>query len=189
MQVFDAVRLRRSIKPESMKPDPIPEDVLQNILEAGNWAPSHGLTEPWRFIGFRGEGRRALGEALCAATAEPDCMAADDPRRAKLITKVMTAPVCLAIVCAPSSGANIVEHEEIASVAMAVQNMHLVARSHGLAAFWSSGKKAFAPSMARFLGLTPPSRCLGFFFLGYPGTDWPDGQRRPVEEKVIWRDE
>ena len=57
MDLFDAIRLRRSIKPEKMKPDPVPRALLDRMLEAANWAPSHGLTEPWRFVVHTGDAR------------------------------------------------------------------------------------------------------------------------------------
>ena len=188
MDIFDAVRLRRSVKPEAMRPDPIPRVTLERLLDAANWAPSHGHTEPWRFVVHTGAAREALGEALLEGANGGAPVGADDPRRAKLMTKVRTAPVAIAIVCAPGTGANVVEHEEIASVAMAVQNLHLCARSLGLAAFWSSGKKAFSPEVARFLELDPGQRCLGVLYVGQPAGDWPSSSRRPVAEKVTWRD-
>ena len=189
MDVIEAIRLRRSVKPEKMKPDPISEDVLRSLLEAANWAPSHGHTEPWRFIGFRGEAREALGRAICAAAEEAGsrAMPDGDPAREKIMTKVRTAPVILAIVCAASASPKIFEHEEIASTAIAVQNLHLAARAHGLAAFWSSGRKAFVAGMAEFLGLTEGQRCLGFLYLGYPATPWPESNRGPIADKITWR--
>ena len=117
-----------------------------------------------------------------------DTLPSDDPRRAKISRKTETAPVIAAIVCAVSTKPNIVEFEEVESTAMAVQNLHLAARALGLAGFWSSGKKAFHPKMAEFLGLEPPTRCLGFFYLGYPAIDWPTGERRPVDDKIIWKE-
>jgi len=188
MNVFEAVRLRRSVKPEAMRPDPIPRETLEALLEAANWAPSHGLTEPWRFVVCTGDAKRELGLALLAGSTGGEPVADDDPRRAKIMKKVETAPVVVALICEPSTAANIFEHEEIASVAMAVQNLHLCARSLGLAAFWSSGKKAFGPEVARFLNLTPAQRCLGVLYLGYPAGEWPTSKRRPVSEKVTWRD-
>ena len=189
MDVFDAIRLRRSIKPEKMRPDPIAAPILEQLFEAANWAPSHGHTEPWRFVVFTGEARSALAEAMAAASVGEDepPPPPGDPRRDKLTRKNATAPVIAAIVCAASSSPKIVEHEEIASTAMAVQNLHLAARAMGLAAFWSSGKKAFDPRMARFLGIAPPSRCLGFLYLGWPSVPWPEAQRGPVAEKITWR--
>jgi nitroreductase len=190
MDVLDAIRLRRSVKPERLRPDPVARTLVEQLLDAANWAPSHGLTEPWRFVVFTGEGRRALHAAM-VETLEPEGHPApgpDDPRRRKLEEKNLNAPVIVAIVCHPGPAPKIVEHEEIASTAIAVHNMHLLARSMGLAAFWSSGAKAFDPRIARFLELAPPARCLGFLYVGWPAGPWPEGRRGPVGEKVRWRE-
>jgi nitroreductase len=48
MEVFDAIRTRRSIR--KYKPEPIPEEKLRIILEAARLAPSAGNRQPWRFI-------------------------------------------------------------------------------------------------------------------------------------------
>lgn len=189
MNVLDAIRLRRSIKPERMKPDPVDPDLIDQLLEAANWAPSHGHTEPWRFIVFTGGARRELGNAILRAMGaiSGTPVGDSDPRRNKMHAKVDTAPVILAIVCSVSPSENVFEHEEIASTAMAVQNMHLVARAEGLAAFWSSGKKAFHPETATFLELKDNERCLGFFYVGWPAVPWPHSERRPVTDKVQYR--
>ena len=191
MDVFDAIRLRRSIKPEHMKPDPVDRATLDRLFEAANWAPSHGLTEPWRFIVFQGDARRDLAEAICRTMADDqqDTLPDDDPRRAKITRKTETAPVVAAIVCEVSTKPNIVDFEEVESTAMAVQNLHLAARALGLAGFWSSGKKAFHAKMAEFLGLSPAARCLGFFYIGYPAVPWPDGERRPIADKITWKEQ
>lgn len=189
MDVFDAIRERRSIKPLSMKPDPVPRALLESLLEAANWAPSHRHTEPWRFVVFEGEARRALAEAVIVTMAPPGAppLAADDPRRAATIEKFLRPPCTIAIVCAPAPLPKVDPEEELASTAMAVQNLHLAARAHGLGGFWSSGSKATDPRTAAFLGLEPPARCLGFFFVGWPAEAWPRGERRPWQDKVSWR--
>jgi len=46
--VLSAIRTRRAVR--AFKSDPIPRDVLMEILEAGNWAPSGGNFQPWRFV-------------------------------------------------------------------------------------------------------------------------------------------
>lgn len=188
MDVFDAIRLRRSIKPQHIKPDPVDRARIERVLEAGNWAPSHGKTEPWRFVVFQGEARRALAEAVVATMAKPgETIPADDPRRTDTLAKMTQPPVVIAIVVSPSTNPKIVDHEEVISTGIAVQNMALAARAMGLATYWTSGAKAFAPSMQSFLGLTAPARCLGFFYLGWPQIPWPEGERRPALEKVTWR--
>ncbi|MEK7827214.1 MAG: nitroreductase, partial [Thermodesulfobacteriota bacterium] len=45
MEIFQAVTTRRSIR--WFKPDPVPEPLLREILEAARWSPSWGNTQPW----------------------------------------------------------------------------------------------------------------------------------------------
>lgn len=190
MDVLEAIRNRRSIRPEQMDPSrPVPRATLETLLEAANWAPSHGHTEPWRFIVFEGEARRGLFEAAVSTVVDPSepPPGPEDPRRTKLEEKMLVPPVIIAIVCAPSESPKILEHEELASVAIAVQNLHLAAFALGLAGFWTSGKKAFDARVARFLGLSGRQRCLGFFYLGWPAVPWPVGERGPWQDKVSWR--
>ena len=45
---IDLLRSRRSIR--GYKPDPIPDEYVQKIIEAARWAPSGGDSQPWEFI-------------------------------------------------------------------------------------------------------------------------------------------
>jgi nitroreductase len=48
MDLLKAIMERRSVR--SFKADPIPEDMLQRLVEAGIWAPSGGNAQTWCFI-------------------------------------------------------------------------------------------------------------------------------------------
>jgi len=48
MEVFDAIKERHSVR--SYKPDPIPDDVLKQVLDAARLSPSWANTQCWRFI-------------------------------------------------------------------------------------------------------------------------------------------
>jgi nitroreductase len=48
MDVFEAIQKRRSVR--AYLPDPVPEDKLKTILEAGRMAPSASNIQPWHFI-------------------------------------------------------------------------------------------------------------------------------------------
>lgn len=48
MEVIDAIKLRRSVR--AYTPDPIPDEILKQILEAGRMAPSANNQQPWHFI-------------------------------------------------------------------------------------------------------------------------------------------
>ena len=45
------IKQRRSIR--RFKPDPIPDDVVDKILEAARWAPSCGNSQPWELIAVK----------------------------------------------------------------------------------------------------------------------------------------
>ncbi len=46
MDVLTAVRQRRSIR--KFKPDPVPEGIIREILDAARWSPSWGNTQSWQ---------------------------------------------------------------------------------------------------------------------------------------------
>lgn len=45
---LELVQKRRSIR--SFKPDPIPDDYVDKIIEAARWAPSGANSQPWQFV-------------------------------------------------------------------------------------------------------------------------------------------
>lgn len=53
MEVIEAIRSRRSIR--SFKPDPVPREVLEDLLEACRWAPNSSNTQPWEFAVLGGK--------------------------------------------------------------------------------------------------------------------------------------
>ena len=65
--LYDAILQRRSMGLSRLKPDPVDRALIEQMLEAANWAPSHGDTEPWRFTVFAGAGRAVLAELYAAA--------------------------------------------------------------------------------------------------------------------------
>jgi len=61
MDVNDAVMSRLTVR--EYKPDPIPDDVVLKLLEAGRLSPSSQNLQPWHFIVIRNvETIRRLGE-------------------------------------------------------------------------------------------------------------------------------
>ena len=53
MDVKEAVLARRSIR--AFNPEPVPREVLEEIMENALWAPSWGNTQPWRLTLIGGE--------------------------------------------------------------------------------------------------------------------------------------
>lgn len=61
MEIFQAVTTRRSIR--RFKPDPVPEPLLREILDAARWTVSWGNTQPWAITVVAGEPLERLREA------------------------------------------------------------------------------------------------------------------------------
>lgn len=181
------IRNRRTVKPKQMVDRTIEEPIIREMLENANWAPTHGMTQPWRFTVFTGDARKEVAELL--AKTYKEVTPADSFKESKqesLATNPMRAPVLIAIGMQRQDSEKIPEIEEVQAVACAVQNMHLTASAHGVGAFWSSNAAVCSEQMKSFLGLGEKDKVLGLFYVGYP-REWPTGERSPIEEKISWR--
>ncbi|MDR4508980.1 MAG: nitroreductase family protein [Candidatus Brocadiaceae bacterium] len=63
MDVKKAISKRRSIR--KFKPDPVPDDLIQQLLESARLAPSGSNTQPWRFIVIKSLETRLKLQAAC----------------------------------------------------------------------------------------------------------------------------
>lgn len=189
MSIF---RARRSLKPASMDSNrEVPRGVLAEILEDAQWAPTHGLTQPWRFHVFAGAARGRLGDALQDIyDAETPAAARNGDKRAKLGANPRLAPVCIAVAARVEPGGKIPEIEEIAATSCAVQNLMLSAHAKGLGTFWSTPPAAMSGAFARRLGLDATHRMLGVVYLGYAkaGAAAPEPAREPWATRVVFHD-
>ena len=186
--ITEIIRHRRTIKPNQFLDREVDESIVRLMLENATWAPTHGMTEPWRFTVFTGPARARLAEFLAStykAITPPEQF---KPNKFEGMSKnALLAPVVIAIGMKRQESQKISELDEIQAVACAVQNLHLTAAAHDLGGFWSTNVAAVSEQMARFLGLGPGDRALGLFYVGYPAGPWPTASRQPLEQKVFWR--
>jgi nitroreductase len=189
--LLDAIRTRRSFALNQLSPEPIDLGDIQLMLQAADWAPNHGNTEPWRFSVFAGTGRQSLSDAFGAAyrdltPADRYQPVAEQAQR----DRAWQAPVWISLGMMPAlnerGAARMPEWEELIAAGCAAHNAHLVAASLGLGAKWTSGAVVTHQHVARLLGLEPPARLLGFLYVGRPVVPWPAGTRRELDEKVRW---
>lgn len=57
MELYAAMSTLRAVR--RLRPDPLPDDVLERILTAASWAPSGGNVQPWRVVAVRDAALRA----------------------------------------------------------------------------------------------------------------------------------
>ncbi|MBO0342465.1 MAG: nitroreductase family protein [Allomuricauda sp.] len=183
--IFDLIKERRSIFPPQFNDKPISRETIEKILEAANWAPTHKKTEPWRFKVLMGKKKHELGAFLSNKYQEVD----PKPKQMK-IKKLQFNPsnsgAVIAICMQRDPKESLPEWEEIASVAMAVQNMWLCCTELGIGCYWAS--PGLIKFMDEFFDLNEGERCLGFLFMGYYDGEVEPSNRTPIAEKVQWLD-
>jgi nitroreductase len=182
-------RTRRTIKPASMDGSrEIASELLVEMLEDAHWAPTHGLTQPWRFHVFTGSARVRLADALQSLydrTTPQDEIRPE--KRAKLREGLLRAPVCVAVSALTESGGKISRLDELCATACAVQNLLLSAHQRGVGSYWSTPPVACRGEFAAWLGLDSRHTSMGLVYLGYPTDgDAPTSVRVPLEERVTF---
>jgi nitroreductase len=188
--VDSIIEKRRTIKPAEMNGRQIPDEQVHQLLELADWAPTHGRTEPWRFVVYGTNKIRQFAEDHAAMYR--DNMPAERYKQASFDNLQHAADGASHVVIAymhRGSNPNIPEIEEVAATACAIQNLLLGATEHGIATFWSTGGMALQPAMKAYLDLREEDRVLAILYLGYSDRPEKEGKRSvPVSEKVKWID-
>jgi len=161
------------------------DDEIAELLDLAVRAPNHHKTEPWRFHVLKGPERERLARAIAdeivdSKGADPD--AALDEGRAK----AHRAPVIVVFGAVSSKDPKVYEQEEVASVAMAIENFLIGAHARNLGAMLRTGAAAYHPSITKHLGLEPDEKVVGIVYLGRPAADRDLTERRPASEKTRW---
>jgi len=145
MDVLEAIKTRRSIRKYEKRP--VPEELLEKILEAGRWAPSANNAQPWNFIVLRDEGiRRELARVSTYG---------------KFLAE---APLGIAVVIDPHASTH-----PVADGAIATQNMLLAAHALGLGACYiGSYGSVYEEKAKKILGIPENKRLLSLISVGFP---------------------
>jgi len=172
---------RKSVFPQNYINKAIPEDILMQILKNADRAPTHKLTEPWRFKIIKGKKRKELGIFLSKKYKET-AIDFNEKKYNKLKSNPEKADVIIIISMIRDPMKQIPEWEEIASVAMAVQNMHLTCTAYDIGAYWST--PGMINYMKEFTEQEENEKCLGFFYMGYYDKELLISKRKPLEQKI-----
>lgn len=186
--VKKVIRNRRTTKAAAMNGRQIADELIAELLELADWAPTHGRTEPWRFFVYKGQALAQFGQAhadLYLSNTDADKLKPENAD--KLRSVVDRASHLIVAVMKRGNNPKIPLLEEIAAASAAVQNILLGAEAAGLATIWNTGGMSHHPAMRQFLGLGDEDIVLGLIYMGYTDEADRTGKRNiPVADKVKW---
>ena len=163
--LLSLIKSRRSVR--RYLPDPVPQEVLDQVLEAGRWAPSANNQQPWAFIVIQDEQvRREVARHAAYYLARQ--------------ARVDEAPL-LIVMCGHVRRR--VHREYLrGDVGMAGMQMMLQAHALGLGSCWVDGLDREA--IAKVLQIPDSLEIAGVLTLGYPNEIPAQTTRKPLFEIV-----
>jgi len=182
MDAITAITQRTSAR--RFRPDPVPRDSIQQLLDCAVRAPNHKLTEPWRFSVLTGGARDRLAEIRAghrlkrfADPSSADAQAAAD----KVRRESQEIPAYLVIMAAQNPDENIRE-EDYAATMMAIANLMIAAESLGLGTSLKTGGVMRDPALLQLAAVPENFRVVGIVSLGYPAEAELPRRRKPAAE-------
>lgn len=172
-----AIRERRTIR--RFKNTPVAQDLLLSLMNTANWAPNHGLREPWRFIQYSGAARETFTEAVLGAMSKEERLKAESQRR----SEYMTIPVHL-IVVMPEDPRQKQWTEDFGAACSWIQTFQLAAWEQGLGVVWKTNPYMFTPYFREAVGVSPGEKIVGVLHIGYPDVIPPARPRTAAEDRL-----
>lgn len=157
MELVPGIKSRRSVR--EFRDREVSQETVEEVLEAGRWAPSGRNTEPWRFVVSKAQETRS---ELAAATSRK---------------QIREAPVTIAILRDLQAGYD--QLKDLQAIGACVQNILLAAHGLGLGACWLGVTKD--AKAERILGVTEGQELMAIVALGHPVEKERDASRLPLE--------
>ena len=163
MDVYQCIRSRRTVR--DYKPDPIPQELVRKILQAGRWAPSSSNTQKWHFIAV--QNRDTLAALGKIATHGPF---------------IGQAPLTIAVVMDDAPRPQL-------DAGRALQQMELMAWSEGVGMCFVGVREADQQqAIKELLGIPEGMELITLLPFGYraDGPEGPGTPRKAINEIVHW---
>lgn len=182
------IRSRRSVFTKDYSGEKVDYTIIRQMLENANWAPTHKLTEPWRFVVFSGEGLKKLAtfQSECYKQVTQAKGTFDEKKYEGLKSKPLECSHIIAIGMKRDEKKSVPEWEEMGAVFCAVENMYLTATAYGIGCYLSTGGITSFEEAKEFFGLGKEDKLLGFLNVGVLKSTPLEGRRKPIAEKVKW---
>lgn len=186
--ITQVIRHRRTIKPDNLNGAIIPQDLIEQIVEMADYAPTHGKTEPIRLNVYSGDGLKKF----CDDHANMYWENTPEENRKKVLfekLKQFSEKVShlIVVLMKRTHESKISEKEEYASCCASVENMLLTADSFGISGMWNTGAMTYSPQMKAYLQLGEKDQVVALIYLGYCDHDHKEAIRHiPLTKKITW---
>ena len=155
------IRSRRSIR--RFRTDPIPDEIIRDILECGCMAPTARNVQPWLLGALTDQEIRHRISDL-----------------AEYGRFIRESPVCYAVFVLTE------EKYYLEDGCAATMNIILAAAAHGLGTCWVAGdKKDYAVRVRDLLHVPSEYTLVSLIACGYPDEE-PECHKKPLKEVVFW---
>ena len=177
------IRQRRTIY--DFLPEPVPDEVVEEVLAAAVWAPNHGLNEPWRFWVIGPETQAELAGQYAALRASKRAEVGTSAwQRAfeQARARFEAIPRVIMVGCVQDEDA-LRQRENEAAVSCAIQNMLLALWEQGYGSQWSTGPIVRADETRARLQVPADVALVAAVYVGR-AAQIPAAQRTPWREKT-----
>ena len=164
--VVEAIRKRRSVRQFTV--EEVSEEMVNEILESGSWAPSGKNNQPWKFAVIRD---RVLKESLASLTHSGSI--------------IREAAVCIAIFLDYSRVYD--RTKDVQAVGACIQNMLLTIHSLGLGGVWLGEILKNKEKVKELLNGGEELELMAVVAIGHRAKRSTDGERDPFEKNVFLR--
>jgi 5,6-dimethylbenzimidazole synthase len=190
--IYRAIYERRDVR-SNFLPDPVPDDVLQRILDAAHHAPSVGFMQPWDFIVIRDHAiRDEVRENFEQANRQAAAIYEGEKRNlydSLKLAAIVESPLNLCVTCdhRRTKGAGLGRQSnpstDVYSTVCAVQNLWLAARAESLGVGWVSILDTEA--LKATLQIPPEVTPVAYLCIGYVSEfgAMPDLEKRGWEHR------
>jgi nitroreductase len=187
-EVNDLIRQRRSVFQQSYSGDKVDDSIVRQMLINASWAPTHRLTQPWRFVVFTGEGLKKLAEAQAKVYKEVTLADGSfrEDKYQNLRSKPMLSSHIIAVWMKRDPKKSVPEIEEVGAVFCAVENMYLTATAYGIGCYLSTGGVTYFDEAKTLFDLGEDDKLIGFLHIGIPKDGIATSKRKPIEEFTVW---
>jgi nitroreductase len=165
MDAFELIKTRRSIR--KFTEEPVADEIIERIIEAGVWAPSGLNNQPWRFAVIKdGE----LKQKISALT--------------RYSRVVVSANVLIAVFLDNASGYD--RTKDVQAIGACIQNMLLYIHSMGLGAVWLGEILKSREEVLRIVNGPEDFELMAVIALGHPASQGGKGSRNKAGQSVFF---